>query len=96
MNSEQVIEVGKALLPYLRTDLKPEELGMAAHDAAAALHRTGATALLVERDRCEQVISRLETALQASESLKGGYLDEIERLKEKLSRANAQDLAAYR
>lgn len=39
MTNEQVIEVGKALLPYLRTDLRPEELGTAAHDAAAALRR---------------------------------------------------------
>lgn len=39
MTTEQVIEVGKALLPYLRTDLRPEELGMAAHDAVSALNR---------------------------------------------------------
>ncbi len=35
----QIIEVGKALLPYLRSDIAPEELGMAAHDATAALRR---------------------------------------------------------
>lgn len=39
LTTAQVIEVGSALLPYLRTDLKPEELGTAAHDAAAALRR---------------------------------------------------------
>lgn len=37
--TKQIIEVGKALLPYLRTDLSPEELGTAAHDAAAALRK---------------------------------------------------------
>lgn len=41
MTNEQVIEVGKALLPYLRNDLTPEQLGTAAHDAAAALRRGG-------------------------------------------------------
>jgi len=40
MTTEQIIEVGKALLPYLRSDLRPEELGTAAHDAAAALRRS--------------------------------------------------------
>ena len=40
MNSHQIIEVGKALLPYLRRDLRPEELGAAAHDAVAALRRS--------------------------------------------------------
>lgn len=39
MTNEQVIEVGKALLPYLRADLKPEDLGTAAHDAAVALRK---------------------------------------------------------
>lgn len=41
MTNEQIIEVGKALLPYLRNDLSPAELGTAAHDAAAALRRVG-------------------------------------------------------
>jgi hypothetical protein len=41
MTTEQIIEVGKALLPYLRNDLTSAELGTAAHDAAAALCRSG-------------------------------------------------------
>jgi hypothetical protein len=39
ITSKEIIEVGKALLPYLRSDLRPEELGKAAHDAASALNR---------------------------------------------------------
>lgn len=37
MTTEQIIAVGKALLPYLRNDLTAAELGTAAHDAATAL-----------------------------------------------------------
>jgi hypothetical protein len=37
MTQEQIIAVGRALLPYLRNDLTDVELGMAAHDAAAAV-----------------------------------------------------------
>lgn len=40
MNQSQLIEVGKALLPYLRGDLSAQELGAAAHNAAAALSRS--------------------------------------------------------
>lgn len=40
LSTAQIIEIGKALLPYLRTDLSAEELGTAAHDAAAALFRS--------------------------------------------------------
>jgi len=39
INASHIIEVGKALLPYLRADLTSDELGKAAHDAAAALLR---------------------------------------------------------
>lgn len=48
MTSEQIIEVGKALLPYLRTDLTSEELGKAAFDAVAALNRTAPPADSIE------------------------------------------------
>jgi len=41
LTSEQIVAVGKALLPYLRNDLTAAELGMAAHDAASALRRQG-------------------------------------------------------
>ena len=37
LTSEQLVAVGKALLPYLRNDLSASEIGMAAHDAASAL-----------------------------------------------------------
>jgi hypothetical protein len=36
LSTEQIIEVGKALLPYLRDNLSSAELGHAAHDVAAA------------------------------------------------------------
>lgn len=39
LTTAQIIEVGRALLPYLRNDLSSEELGAAAHDAASALFR---------------------------------------------------------
>jgi hypothetical protein len=39
LTTAQIIEVGKALLPYLRADLSSEELGQAAHDAASAFFR---------------------------------------------------------
>lgn len=39
INAVHLIEIGKALLPYLRNDLTEVELGKAAHDAAAALLR---------------------------------------------------------
>lgn len=50
MTNEQIIEVGKALLPYLRNDLDPADLGRAAHDAAAALRRGGSG--LSDQQRC--------------------------------------------
>jgi len=40
LTTAQIIEVGKALLPYMRKDLSATELGTAAHDAAAALFRS--------------------------------------------------------
>ncbi len=61
MTSEQIIEIGKTLLPYLRADLRPEELGMAAHDAMAAFNRFPARQMLVERatkierERCAKI-----------------------------------------
>jgi hypothetical protein len=39
VTTEEIIEVGKALLPYLRNDLSHEELGAASHDAAQRLAR---------------------------------------------------------
>lgn len=48
LTQREVIEVGKALLPYLRNDLTPAELGYAAHDAAAALKRAASD------DFCDQ------------------------------------------
>lgn len=42
MSSEEIIEVGKALLPYLRKNITNVELGHAAHDAVAALNRVRA------------------------------------------------------
>lgn len=39
LNTAQIIEVGRALLPYLRDNLTAEELGNAAYDAAAALFK---------------------------------------------------------
>lgn len=39
MTPQQIIEVGKALLPYLRNDLTDIELGTAAYNAVAALAR---------------------------------------------------------
>jgi hypothetical protein len=39
ISTAHIIEVGKALLPYLRNDLSAEELGRACHDTAAALLR---------------------------------------------------------
>lgn len=39
LTTAQIIEVGRALLPYLRNDLSSEELGRAAHDAASAFFR---------------------------------------------------------
>lgn len=36
LNTAQIVEVGRALLPYLRDNLSSAELGAAAHDAAAA------------------------------------------------------------
>lgn len=51
MTTAQIIEFGKALLPYLRNDLKPEELGMAAHDAAVALRNAGRPAGLSDQQR---------------------------------------------
>lgn len=49
LTQREVIEVGKALLPYLRNDLTPAELGYAAHDAAAALKRAASGALYCDR-----------------------------------------------
>lgn len=72
MTSEQVIEVGKALLPYLRADLSHAELGMAVHDAAAALNRTGGRALLIdraakiERERCAEIASQFSVEAAAA------------------------------
>jgi hypothetical protein len=40
MNTNQIVEVGKALLPYLREGLTASELGAAAHNAAAAIARS--------------------------------------------------------
>lgn len=40
VNTLQITEVGKALLPYLRNDLTNLELASAAHDAACAISRT--------------------------------------------------------
>lgn len=39
MNHDQIVEVGKALLPYLRADINHVDLGHAAFNAAAALNR---------------------------------------------------------
>lgn len=39
LTTAQIIEVGRALLPFVRHDLSAAELGTAAHDAAAALFR---------------------------------------------------------
>ena len=39
MTTEQIIEVGKVLLPYLREDIAPEVLGQIAHDTAVAARR---------------------------------------------------------
>jgi hypothetical protein len=75
MTSEQAIEVGKALLPYLRTDLRPEELGMAAHDAAAALSRTGGRgelvkrAAMIERERIASMIEGLDNSMMVQHKL---------------------------
>lgn len=51
MTTEQIVEIGRALLPYLRTDLTAAELGTAAHDAGAALRRAGRPAGLSDRQR---------------------------------------------
>lgn len=45
MTPQQIIEVGKALLPYLRNNLTDVELGTAAHNAVAALARLNSVGL---------------------------------------------------
>lgn len=80
MSQDQIVEVGKALLPYLRADLKPEELGMAAHDAYAALSRTGGRgelvkrAAMIERERCAQICDDMARSHRTTRKGEGAAL----------------------
>lgn len=58
MSEDQIREVGKALLPYLRDDLTDVELGTACHDAVAALNRVAGV------DRLRAEVARLTDAIE--------------------------------
>ena len=67
--TQQIIEVGKALLPYLRADVTSEELGIAAFNATAALKRAA------PEDNRNARIATLEAALREIEFIFDGQED---------------------
>lgn len=85
MSQDQIVEIGKALLPYLRADLKPEELGTAAHDAFAALSRTGGRgelvkrAAMIERERIATFIEGMDDGPLTTKAVKSYIAAEVRR-----------------
>jgi len=60
MSEQEIIEVGKALLPYFRDDLSAAELGTAAHDAVAALKRAAGDSIVISRAQYDALMAAAE------------------------------------